>query len=57
MNTQGKSLQELEALRNRLAADVRRSQHIDPNGLTRNDPLVKNLINVNEQIKQAKQGK
>jgi hypothetical protein len=51
-----KTLQELEAYRNRLQTDVRRSQAIDPDGLTRNTPLMRNLRTVEEQIRQKKQG-
>jgi len=50
-----KSLQELLALQQRLAADVRRANLVDPGGLTRHDPLVKNLARVNEEIRRTKQ--
>lgn len=49
-----KTLQELEALRDRLQADVRRSRLIQADGLTNNTPLVKNLVKVQQEIAEAK---
>ena len=51
------TLQELEALRARLQADVNRSRQADNFGLSKNSPLVQNLNRVNEQINKQKQGK
>jgi hypothetical protein len=49
-----KTLQELEAYHNRLVHDVQRVNAIDPGGLNRNTPLVRNLKAVEEQIRQKK---
>lgn len=49
-----KTLQELEALRDRLQADVRRSRLIQADGLNNNTPLVKNLQKVQAEIAEAK---
>lgn len=49
-----KSLQELEALRERLEADVRRSRLLQADGLTRNTPLIRNLDQVKRDIAEAK---
>lgn len=49
-----KTLTELEALRDRLEADVRRSRLLQADGLTRNTPLVKNLEQVQRDIAEVK---
>lgn len=49
-----KTLQELEAYHRRLVGDVQRVNALDPNGLNRNTPLVRNLHAVEEQIRQKK---
>ena len=46
-----KTMEELQSYKNRLEADVRRSRLIDDIGVTRNSPLVKNLEQVNRDIK------
>lgn len=50
----GKSVQELEALRERLEADVRRSRLLQVDGLTRDTPLIRNLEQVKRDIAEAK---
>jgi hypothetical protein len=45
-----KTLEELNALRDRLEADVRRSRLIQVDGLSRNTPLIKNLEQVKRDI-------
>lgn len=52
-----KTLEELEALKTRLEQDVRRSTNLDPGGLTRNTPLMRNLEQVNKDIQQVKESK
>lgn len=49
-----KTLQELNALRERLEADVRRSRLLQADGLTRNTPLIRNLEQVKRDIAEAK---
>jgi len=49
-----KTLQELEAYRDRLQADVRRSRLLQVDGLTHNTPLIKNLEQVQRDIAEAK---
>lgn len=49
-----KSLQELEALRERLEADVRRSRLQQVDGLTHNTPLMRNLEQVKRDIAEVK---
>lgn len=51
-----KTLEELTAYHNRLKGDVQRVQALDPNGLNRNTPLIRNLMAVEEQIRQKKAG-
>jgi len=53
-NEKEKSLQELQAYRNRLVADVQRINAIDPVGANRNSPLVRNLQRVEEEIRKKK---
>lgn len=53
-NMTQKTLQELEALRDRLQADVRRSRLLQADGLTRNTPLIRNLEQVQRDIAEAK---
>jgi hypothetical protein len=45
-----KSLEDLQGLKNRLEGDLRRSRMIDPDGITRNTPLFRNLEQVNKDI-------
>lgn len=45
-----KTLEELQALENRLTNDVRRSRALQPDGLTRNTPLIRNLEQVRHDI-------
>lgn len=52
-----RTLQELEALRNRLDTDIKRSRQLDTNGLTRNSPLLKNFEQVNKDIAALKESK
>jgi len=52
-----KTLQELEALKNRLENDIRRSRMMSPDGLSRHDPLLKNFEQVKRDIAQVKEGK
>ena len=49
-----KTLEELQAWHQRLVHDVQRVKALDQNGLTRNSPLVRNLMTVEEQIRQKK---
>jgi hypothetical protein len=49
-----KTLQELEALHQRLRGDVQRSTQIDRHGLTNNSPLVRNLRTVEEELRQRR---
>ncbi len=49
-----KSLQELEALRNRIEADIRRSRLLQADGLRHNTPLMKNYEQVKRDIAEAK---
>ena len=51
-----KTLQELEAYHARLVHDVRRISTVDPGGLNRNTPLVRNLQKVEEELRQRKNG-
>lgn len=46
----GKTLEELEALKNRLEHDIRRSQQLDSGGLTKNSPLLRNFEQVKKDI-------
>jgi hypothetical protein len=50
-----KTLQELESYQARLEADVRRSRMQDNFGLSKTDPLLRNLSNVKEEIKKLKE--
>ena len=52
-----KTLQELEAYKDRLEKDIRRSRLVDSTGLTRTSPLVKNHLKVVEDIKKLKENK
>ncbi len=52
-----KTLQELQAYHQRLVADVRRVNALDPGGLNRNTPLVRNLQRVEEELRQKQQNK
>ena len=45
-----KTLEELQALQQRLQADVNRSTMMDPGGLSRHSPLVRNLDQVKRDI-------
>lgn len=45
-----RTIEELQALKCRLESDLRRSRMIDPDGITRNTPLFRNLVNVNREI-------
>lgn len=49
-----RSLEELEALKVRLEGDFRRSRMIDPDGITRNCPLFRNIEKVNREIAEVK---
>jgi len=49
-----KTLEQLEALRQRLETDIRRSTNLDPGGLNRNTPLVRNYDQVQRDIAQLK---
>lgn len=49
-----KTLAELEALRDRMEADIRRSRLIQADGLTRNTPLIRNYEQVKKDIAEAK---
>jgi len=51
-----KTLKELEAYHARLVHDVRRISTVDPGGLNRNTPLVRNLQKVEEELRQRKNG-
>lgn len=51
-----KTLEQLEALHNRLVGDVQRVKAIDPLLLNRNSLLVKNLQRCEEEIRQKKAG-
>jgi hypothetical protein len=50
-----KTLEELQALQNRLETDIRRSRNADPDGLSRNSPLLKNYEQVQKDIKTIKE--
>lgn len=52
--TQKKTLQELEAYHQRLVVDVQRVKAVDPLGLNRNSPLIKNLTRCEEEIREAR---
>jgi hypothetical protein len=52
-----KSLEELEAYKNRLEQDIRRSRNIDAHGLAHNSPLVKNYEQVQRDIANIKEDK
>jgi hypothetical protein len=52
-----KTLQELEALKNRLESDINRSRMIDSGGLRKTDPLVRNFEQVKRDIAELKEGK
>lgn len=52
-----KTLEELQAYHRRLVGDVQRVNALDPNGLNRNSPLVKNLLATEEAIRQKKVSK
>jgi hypothetical protein len=45
-----RTLEELQALQSRLEGDLRRSRMIDPDGITRNTPLIRNLEQVRKDI-------
>ncbi len=47
-------LADLEALKARLEQDIRRSTNLDPGGLSRHSPLVRNYDQVQRDIAQAK---
>jgi hypothetical protein len=49
-----RTLEDLEALKQRLEYDIRRSTNLDPGGLTRNSPLMRNYDQVQRDIAQAK---
>lgn len=49
-----KTLEQLEAYHQRLVGDVQRVKALDPNGLNRNTPLIRNLTRVEEEIRQKK---
>jgi len=45
-----RTIEELNALKLRLETDIRRSRMIQPDGITRNTPIFRNLTNVNKEI-------
>jgi hypothetical protein len=53
--TQVKTLEELEAYRNRLESDIRRSRMMDADGITKNSPLLVNFEQVNKDIAALKE--
>lgn len=52
-----KTLQELEALKNRLESDINRSRILDSNGLNNTSPLIRNFEQVKKDIANLKEGK
>lgn len=52
-----KSLQELEALKNRLEIDIKRSRLIDADGLSKHSPLLKNFEQCQKDIANFKDDK
>lgn len=52
-----KSLQELEALKQRLEHDINRSRMLDSGGLSNKSPLIKNFEQVKKDIAEIKEGK
>jgi hypothetical protein len=52
-----KTLQELEALKNRLQSDINNSRLRDSNGLSNKSPLVKNFEQVKKDIAALKESK
>lgn len=50
-----KTLEELEAYKNRLEQDIRRSRLMDEGGLSRNTPLLKNHAKVLSDIQKLKE--
>ena len=55
--TNTRTLEELQALKNRLESDINRSRLMDPNGLSRNSPLLNNFEQVKRDIANLKEGK
>jgi hypothetical protein len=53
MSEHTQNLEELEALRQRLEGDIRRSTNLDPGGLSRNSPLLRNYEKVQQDIMTA----
>lgn len=52
--TKEQQLNELEAYRQRLESDIRRSRNLQPDALNNNTPLIRNHQRVMEQIKELK---
>ncbi len=52
-----KTLEELQAYKNRLEMDIRRSREMSPDGLSRHSPLVKNFEQVKKDIANLKESK
>ena len=50
-----KSLEELEALKNRLETDIKRSRLLDADGLSKHSPLLRNFESVKQEINKLKE--
>ena len=57
MSDNEQKLKDLNSLKERLEADVRRSRMQDSFGLTKNSPLIRNLERVNKDIKEITESK
>lgn len=52
-----KTIEELEALKQRLESDINRSRIMDSGGLKNTDPLMRNFEQVKKDIANLKEGK
>jgi hypothetical protein len=52
-----RTLEELQALKNRLQHDIRRSQQMDSDGLSKHSPLMRNFESVKQEILKLKENK
>lgn len=52
-----RTLEELNAVKNRMEADIRRSRLQQVDGMSRQSPLLKNLEQVNREIKAITESK
>jgi hypothetical protein len=52
-----RTLEDLEAYKNRLQSDINRSRLMDSNGLDNNSPLIKNYAQVQKDIAAMKESK